>query len=187
MDGSNYIKGLNNGDKKIFRQIFEEYYASLILFGNRFLKDAERSEDVVQESFLDLWDRRANFHSANGLKSYLYTAVKNKSINLIRRDNLKENHIVEEQRREKKYEFESFFIEEESLRLFYSIIDELSEIQRKVIMKTLDGHCREEIAEMMNVSVDTIKYHKAKAYTYIRERLGDNYFLLLLVAQILKF
>jgi RNA polymerase sigma-70 factor (ECF subfamily) len=187
LDNFNYIKGLNKGDKKIFRKIFEKYYPSLILFGNRFLKDVERSEDVVQESFLDLWDKRANLHSANGLKSYLYTTVKNKSINLIRSNKLKENHIIEEQSKKNIYEFESFFIEEESLRLFYSIIDELPEIQRKVIKKTLDGHSREKIAEMMDVSVDTIKYHKAKAYIYIRERLGNNYFLLFIVAQILKF
>jgi RNA polymerase sigma-70 factor (ECF subfamily) len=184
---TNYIKGLNKGDKKVFRKIFEEYYASLILFGNRFLKDIERSEDIVQESFLDLWDKRTNLYSVNGLKSYLYTTVKNKAINLIRRDKLKDTYATEEERKDNEFDFESFFIEEESLRLFYSIIDELPDSQREVIIKTLDGYNREEIAEMMNISVDTIKYHKAKAYICIRERLGTNYFLLLIVAQILKF
>lgn len=186
MAGIDYIKGLNRGDKKVFKLVFEEFYPALVMFANRYVENSELAEDIVQDCFFKLWDKRKELHSAQGLKAYLYTTVKNKSINYLRNLKVKDRHVQEVKHLDRTFDFESFFIEEEALRLFYSIIDELPESQHNIIIKTLEGHNRDEIAEMMNISVDTVKYHKTKAYNYIRGRLGQNYFLLLIVAQWLK-
>jgi RNA polymerase sigma-70 factor (ECF subfamily) len=184
--GLNYIKGLNKGDKKIFRQVFEEFYPSLILFANRYLNDSEQAEDMVQETFIGLWERRTTLYSENGLKSYLYQSVKNKSLNYIRHGKLKDRHISEELRKKNADDFESFFIEEESLRLFYKIIEELPEKQKEVVLLTLKGLNRNEIAEQLDITVDTVKYHKQKAFSILREKLKGNFYLLLIATVFLK-
>ncbi len=180
-----YLSGLKSGDKKTFKNIFEEYYPSLVLFAIRYLKSQSQAEDIVQESFCKLWDHRKELHSENGIKSYLYTTVRNRSINLIRSLKIRDRHVAEIQDVEPTVDFESVFIEEESLRLFYAVLEELSESQKLVIKKTIEGYNREEIAKMMNLSVDTVKYHKTKAFNYLRERLNNNIYLLFILSRFL--
>lgn len=80
MDEEFYITGLHQGDEKIFRELFEKYHTRLCYFANTLLPFSEGAEDVVQEAFVKLWQKKIDFHSLNAVKTFLYITVKNRCL-----------------------------------------------------------------------------------------------------------
>ena len=66
-----------------FERIFKELYKPLCLFALRFTEKTEDAEDVVQQAFADIWDKNSHNVVIANLKSYLYQAVRNRSLTLI--------------------------------------------------------------------------------------------------------
>ena len=75
------IDQLNKGNPSVYKQIFKEYYPSIRSFAYTYTKDDKLSEDLTQDAFMKLWERREQFESSEVLKSYLYTTVKNTFLN----------------------------------------------------------------------------------------------------------
>jgi len=71
-------------DKKIFKNLYEKYYSQAVLFATSIVYDKEEAKDIVQEVFFYLWDNADNIRIKTSIKQYIFTAVKNKSLNLIR-------------------------------------------------------------------------------------------------------
>ena len=71
-------------DNKDFEELFEELYESLCRFSYSMVKDTAASEDIVQEQFIYLWEKRDDISIRNSAKSYLFKAVRNKSINYLK-------------------------------------------------------------------------------------------------------
>ena len=66
-----------------FERIFKEFYKPLCLFALRFTEKTEDAEDVVQQVFADVWDKNSHDMVIANFKSYLYQAVRNRSLTLI--------------------------------------------------------------------------------------------------------
>lgn len=72
--------------KSTFDTLFREYYQDLCRFAYSFLRDESRSDDCVQEVFILIWEKRKSLPDVQSWKSYLFRAVRNKSIDLLRKD-----------------------------------------------------------------------------------------------------
>ena len=72
-------------DEVAFRYLFEHYYPSLCLFAKRFIDDRETREDIVQEVFFRLWDKRKQITVMSSAQNYLLTSVRNLCLNYLRR------------------------------------------------------------------------------------------------------
>jgi len=70
--------------EKKFSGYFHAYYRQLCLHALHFMGSAEEAEDVVQETFVSLWDKKEQIETIKSVKSYLYTAVRNNCLTLIR-------------------------------------------------------------------------------------------------------
>lgn len=68
---------------KIFRDNFLQYYRPLCLFALHYLKDIDDAEDTVQDCFMELWKRKEKGFEVSGLKSYLYSMVRNRCIDIL--------------------------------------------------------------------------------------------------------
>lgn len=70
-----------NGNRTAFEELFREHYRPLCAFGNTYLKDPERAEDIVQDLFVKLWNERERLVVNTSLKAYLFAAVRNRCLN----------------------------------------------------------------------------------------------------------
>lgn len=165
------IKALVKGDTVVFRKLYENFFVALCVFARRFSLEREEAEDVVQEVFCNIYDERLAFPDLNGLKSYLYSSVKNRSLNCIR----------DKQRRmsrEAKFtdiqcESEQWFdaaIENEVYRQLNILLEELPPQCRNIFKRTLEGDTSEKIALDLGLSVETVKTQRKKAKKILRER-----------------
>jgi len=153
--------------KSNFDIIFETYLTRLVNYANSFLCDSNLSEDLVQEVFLRLWEMRNELQIQSSLKEYLFRSVRNKCINH-RRD--KKN--VEVYENEQKTGEEPFvFIQndsEDNFKMLYRAIEHLTPKRQQILHYGLFGLKNHEIAEIMGVSVNTLKTQKSHAYRKLR-------------------
>ncbi|MGM0505317.1 MAG: RNA polymerase sigma factor, partial [Bacteroidota bacterium] len=82
------IKKISEGDIQLFELLFKEYYQVLCNFGMKYLKNMDEAEEVVQDVFYNIWKNRQQLRINTSIKSYLYTAVRNNSLQKIRVHNL---------------------------------------------------------------------------------------------------
>ncbi len=168
-------------DRNSYKKIFNLYYKSLVLFASKFIKDPGDVEDLVQDSFVALWENRKNLKTVNSVKAYLYTTLRNKCLNFLRHSKHVNSYIEALKDLENYIDFSKELIKEETFRLFYQAVNDLSENARKVIMLTLEGYKRDEIAEKLGISTDTVKYHKKSAIFKLKQKLGENFYMLILI------
>jgi RNA polymerase sigma-70 factor (ECF subfamily) len=81
-----YLEKIHLGDTNAFSVLFRKYYEPLYQFAGRLVKDTQIAENIVQDVFVKMWINRENWHIKTSVKSYLYTAVKNSSLNYLKRE-----------------------------------------------------------------------------------------------------
>lgn len=172
------LRRMAEGDKNAFRFFFDKYYADLCNFVNYYINDAEMAEELVQDIYVYVWENREKIKIRSSVKSYLYSASKNKSLNYIRNEKIK-------QRRFKNYQDQ----QTDSGQLEESYLDtpQLQEILKKSIA-SLPARCREiyvlsrdeelthkEIAERLNLSPKSVENQIGIALKKMREQLQPFY------------
>lgn len=174
-------------DKKWFDRNFLRYYQALCHFALNYLKDYAAVEDVVQSVFICLLDKEEKFESEEHLKHFLYKAVRNACLNEIK---LKDLHagILEKVTRKQNLEEqeEDFFVQVVRTEIYRQIQEALEELpagcERIFRMAYLEHLGNSEIAEKLNISVNTVKVQKNKAKHLLQKKLKGLYPLLFLLA-----
>jgi RNA polymerase sigma-70 factor (family 1) len=169
----NLIKKFSKGDKNAFRQVFDTYFNALCAFGYNYIREASAVEDLVQEAFISLWEKHRDFDNINALKSFLYTTVRNKCLNhlkhqLVRQKN--EDALISVL--ESEHYFEGKVIEEEVFNQLTLEIKNLPDSAQKIMLLALNGLSNSEIAAELNISVNTVKTQKKIAYSKLKDRLS---------------
>ena len=183
VDDKLLIKQLAEGNRLVFKRIFEDYYRPLCGFSKKFIADTDVCDDIVQESFVGLWNKRQEISSFNAIKSYLYSSVRNACLNYLRHQNVRDKSESEILALSSDWYLEDSIVEEEVHSEIYEAIKDLSPQSRKVIVMTMNGLTNPEIAADMEVSVNTVKTLKQRGYKFLRGRLkGIHWVLLLLLA-----
>ncbi|MDA3890996.1 MAG: RNA polymerase sigma-70 factor [Salinivirgaceae bacterium] len=163
-------------DKAQFEELFNKHYSNLVAYGNNFLKDIEASEEVVQEVLFKLWTNRETLEITSSINSYLFRAVRNSCLNVIKHVNIREDYKEHNERviqmEEGSYEDEVIVSElEEKIR---ESIDQLPIERRKIfIMSRYDGLKYREIAEKLGISVKTVENQMGSALKFLRIELRE--------------
>lgn len=182
MDQKKTIRKLKQGDRRIFRELFDTYFNPLAAFGYKYVQDKFAVEDMVQEAFVSLWNSRENFEEIAAVKSFLYTSVRNKCLNHLKHEKVKNKH---EDALAYKLESEEYFsahvIEEETFNRLLAEIRALPAAAQEIMILALNGMKNPEIAEELGVSVNTVKTQKKISYAKLKEKLEPMMFLILLV------
>jgi RNA polymerase sigma-70 factor, ECF subfamily len=170
------LETLQLGNESAFEMIFRTYYQPLCRYAYSFLQDKEEAEEVVQASFITVWEKRNNIAIETSLKSYLYRMVRNSCLNVIKHEKVKQQHVAHELAvSEVAYESVAQKIQAAEL-----------EIKITEAMKTLPEQCRlvfqlsrfeelkyQEIADQLQISVKTVENHMGKALKLMRVQLKD--------------
>ena len=165
---------LKQGDEIAFTNIYERYNKMLYVLAYKYLKDTFLAEDVVQQVFLKLWESRSLMTASVHLRNYLYTIAKNMVLNEIR-DNataVEKNYELVQRLPLSDNRLNSLLEAEDLKQQFKRTMRELTEQQQKVCrLKIFGGYSNQEVAELMHISVSTVKSHYALGIKYLRSKM----------------
>jgi RNA polymerase sigma-70 factor (family 1) len=165
------MTGFRKGDEACFSTIFNELYPALCFYGYKMTEDLAVSQDIAEESFLKVWEKRKQFEHWNALKSFLYTTVRNASIDWIRKQatasaalrsfpGAQQNEIAALEN----------LIRAEFLREIYSSIERLPKQCRKIMqMIYVEGKSSGQVASVLNLSQSSIRNQKARGLSLLRK------------------
>lgn len=163
-------------NKEFFEGLYRDYYSSLVKFCEGILFDTDEAKDVVQEVFVDLWNKKESIQIESSIKTYLYSCVKYKAFARIKRLNIIDNH--ENQLKEAylfAHEYDSLPSEELKDKI-HEIINNLPNQMRKVLeYHSFNGWKYQEIADELGISVNSVKTQIKRAYKRFREEIGSDY------------
>lgn len=157
--------------------LFHRYYRSLSIYALHYLKDLDAAEDIVQECFVDLWEKQ--FHELDDVKetkSYLYTMVRNRCVDILRkRGNISHDvqlndleDILPDEEDEERSHIEA--------RL-WTAIDSLPVRCREIfLLSKRDGMKYQEIADHLHISVKTVENQVRKALQVLRSKAEKIYY-----------
>ena len=174
---------LRAGDITAFEMIFKTYYQPLCNYAYSFVQDRDEAEEIVQSTFLSVWEKRADLAIHTGVKPYLYAMVRNAALNVIKHEKIKQQHAsVEVAVAEKSVESVTHTVMASELEdRIYKALNKLPEQCRLVFkLSRFEELKYAEIAEQLNISVKTVENQMGKALKIMREQLKD-YLPLLIV------
>jgi RNA polymerase sigma-70 factor (ECF subfamily) len=87
-DALGWIARIRRGDSRAFEAMFRAYYNALVVYGTRIVRSTDIAEELVQEVFGRIWERRAKWEATGSLAAYLHGAVRNEALVRLRRDQL---------------------------------------------------------------------------------------------------
>ena len=172
-----FLQRINTKQTEAFRELFSEFYNSLVLFAMGFVEQQDVAEDIVQETFITVWENKKTFNSYQGLKAYLYELVQNKCTNYLKHRQVEDKYASYVKTTGEEAEGDYSLMQEEIYRELYMAVRELPEKCQRVFELHLEGKKNDEIAEILGISVLTVKSHKQNAIHILKEKMG-NLFLL---------
>lgn len=180
-------------DKLRIEEIFRELYPALVNYAVRFVGDVQTGKDLVQDTFVALWQNRNKTDIHTGVRSYLYKSVRNRALNYLRdvksvdsldqKDWRKENVIASgrlgsgsEADNGAEEEEKSAGSIEQKMKLVMMWIQELPDRQKEAFeLSRFDGLTHSEIAGVMAISEKTVNNHLIAALKSIKQKQQDHF------------
>ena len=167
-------------DEKTFEKLFREHYTLLCNYANRFITDSYAVEDIVQNFFILIWEKKHLSVTPENFLPYAYRSIKNSCINYYKSEIIKDDFItaltVEWQ--DQMDEEEDFIYKKEVQLAFRKLPDKCRNV---FLLKSVSGLRYKEIADITGISVNTVKYHMGEAYRMMKEELKHLIFLFFLI------
>ncbi|MGV8093082.1 MAG: RNA polymerase sigma factor [Mangrovibacterium sp.] len=178
------IKRFAEGDMRAFDSIYAIFNPKLQRFVFTLVKTETDTEEIVQEVFVKLWENRERLKKFTSFENYLFTIAYHTTVSLLRK-RAKEIQYVE-YIKSIQIEVEDFsdnetFNKDEIHETLDLLIEKMPERQREVFkMKHFQSCSYKEIADNLNISVNTVENHIVKAHKFLKENLGKNYLPIIL-------
>lgn len=171
------------GDQKALEFLFSIYFPRLNDFARNVVKDDVISQDIVQEVFVKVWEKRCEIESIN-LEAFLFRLVRNRCIDYIKQLKVVNNRMHEIQLSSKYEELyridfignEPYVLIEQELKLkIEKTIQSLPERCREVfILSRMQGFRNKEIAEKLNINIKNVERHLSRAMQSFRENFSEE-------------
>ena len=181
-------KRIKKGDIKAFDLLYHTYSQKLYGFAFSMLKNHEDAKEIVQDTFLKIWEKREMVNPSGSLQAFLFSVSYHTAIDLIRKRFKDDQYRTYLQ--SQFIDYESSAEEEpacyqELIRILDKVVLELPEQRKKIyLLSREEGLSHKEIAEKLNISVKTVENQINLALKTIRKQLGSNDLLSLLLLTI---
>lgn len=156
--------------------LFRTYYQPLCNYAYTFVQDRDEAEEIVQSTFLMLWEKKETLEIRTSVKPYLYAMVRNACLNVLKHEKVKQQHAAFELaagERTVESGARTMMASELENRI-YSAMEALPEQCRMVFkLSRFEEMKYSEIAEQLNISIKTVENHMGKALRIMREQLKD--------------
>lgn len=187
------IKVLSDQREEVrFEDIYLSYFSKMKHFAKEYVILDEDAENIVQDVFVELWENKKMLNMHMNLIAYLFTTIKNKCLN-----HLRHKLVVQETASKLQEEYtislrmnldslEAFdnnlFSDQDIEKIISRALDTLSEKCRTIfIMSKIEGKKQKEIAQELNISINTIETQMSIAYKKLRIELKDYFPILLFI------
>lgn len=158
-------------DKASFEALFRKFFPALMEFCKKFVPDEDDAREIVHTVFINLWEKRDSLDTSTTLKSYLFTSVHNRSLNMLRdRKKFSKEEMPDiASETNIQSQMESMELEEK----INEVIAKLPEKCREVFeLSRFEGLKYGEIADKLGISVKTVENQMSKALKILRENLS---------------
>lgn len=169
------VDAIRRGDESAFKDLFLTFYDLLCNFSWRYTRSQAVSEDLVQDVFAEIWNKKENLDPEKAISIYLYQAVKNRAIDYLDHQKVVRNYQQNENQPDQNVVFIRSTISEEweFIKAARYAIDELPfRAQQVYTLHREDGLTYPEIAEVMEISVKTVESQMSRALDILRDRLS---------------
>lgn len=163
-------------DERAFKKLFNAYYPALCLYCRRFIDDLETREDIVQDSFVTLWNKKDEIAFDDSAVFYLKACARNSCFNYLNHQSYKQKYVEDFLEKTPEYDKggDHFYTITEFRNLLCKSLAKLPEEYKKVyIMSYMEGKSNQEIAEFLGVSTKTVERYKSKSVNHLKEELKD--------------
>jgi RNA polymerase sigma-70 factor, Bacteroides expansion family 1 len=184
LNDNQLLETLKAGDITAFEMLFRSYYQPLCNYAYTFVQDRDEAEEIVQTTFLAVWERKEALEIRTAVKPYLYAMVRNACLNVLKHEKVKKQHaVVQMAVGERSVESVARTVMASELETkIYEAMDTLPEQCRLVFkLSRFEELKYSEIAEQLNISVKTVENHMGKALRIMREQLRDYLPLLIVI------
>lgn len=173
------VARIESGDESAFEELFRRYYRDLYLFALGYVRSRDLAEEVVQEVFVRLWERRQRWSPSSSLKLYVYRAVRNEALNCLRSLRVREyeplevvdaahGHLILE-----ALTPIGMMQQTELVSAVAEAIDRLPERRRAAfLLHRIHGFTYEEIAATMEISPKTVANQISEALHYLLDAIA---------------
>lgn len=170
-------KKLSTGGTKFFEQLFKSEYAKLCYYASQIVKDSHAAEDIVQNAFIKIWGKEADFSNEMACKGFLYTTIRNAALNFIRHKKVEDKYLeAQEINPVEETKILNSIIRAEVVGEIFRALESLPEGCKKVFkMSYLEELKNQEIADKLQLSINTVKTQKARAVQLLRIKLKDYF------------
>lgn len=177
------IRQIQDKNQIVFESIYEEYYPRLVAFAEGYTFDLEESQGIVQNFFVHLWLNTDQLQASRSLKSYFFTAIKNRCLNHIRDLNIRDRHNLqyieaELSSRQTSPKHQTEDLESDLLKEIQTLPQQMKEI---LILKYFENKKRQEIAQTLGISENTVKTQLNRGKKKLFKQLKDKKLVGLLV------
>ena len=178
----NLICNYLNGDKSSFDSLVDVYLKTIFNFTYRITGNEKDAEDITQEIFLKVWKNINKFNIEKSFKTWIFSIAKNTCIDYLRKrkdipmsvfDDEDGGNLIQDNLESEEPSSEEKIILKENKKMIDETLKELSIIQREIIvMKYVNELSLSEVADIMNMSKDTVKSHHRRALLKMRDSLS---------------
>ncbi len=171
-----------NGDRSSFDSLVDIYLKTIFNFTYRIIGDEKDAEDITQEIFLKVWKNIKKFNIEKNFKTWIFSIAKNTCIDYLRKrkdipmsvfDDEDGGNFIQDNLESEEPSSEEKIILKENKKMIDETLKELSIIQREIIvMKYVNELSLSEVADIMNMSKDTVKSHHRRALLKMRDSLS---------------
>ncbi len=176
------LEKLKQGDSKAYKELFDLYYMPLCVYALKYCDSFQLAEDIVQDLFVQLWDKKLFMKFEGAISPYLFKSVKNNTFQAIKKKSRYHFEAIENQinklMADEKVDLAS--IEKEKIKL-YAEVEALPEKSKEIFKAiVLDSMKYKEVAASLGISVNTVKTQYSRALKQLRNSL-DAIIMILLV------
>lgn len=169
------LQRLKDGDKKALTILYDSYWKPLFAFSYILLKDRELCEEIIQDIYIEIWNRRADLQIKVSLKSYLYACVRYKVFAEFRKHKVERVELFDDINA--RFQFstpETKMIHEELEQHVKLVIESLPEKCQMVFKLSRNEQLsHKQIAEQLDISTKTVENHITNALKVLRDSLGN--------------
>jgi RNA polymerase sigma-70 factor (ECF subfamily) len=163
------------GDESAFQEIYRRYWYKLYMVARRKVNAEEDAEEIVQDIFVDLWERRTRLH-INELNKFLFSAVKYKVLNYIKSQMVRQAYQSDALNAKIDADFnteEELALGDLSQAILTGIKKMPSKTQEIFKLNRLEGLSVKEISELLQIPERTVEYHISQSLRTMRSYLKD--------------
>lgn len=171
------VAGLRQGEERSFTLIYDHFYQRVYFFALRFVSSAD-AKDITSEAFIKLWQKREDFDRFDAISHFLFVLVRNRCYDLMRHELVKTNKHAELLHQLDTSEENDLFLEQVKAELICHIYAEVDRLPQKmkaiVLLSFSEGLKPAEIAQRLNLSVQTVSNQKLTAIRLLKAALGHR-------------